>query len=181
MSLGEAALHLGEVDVTRQAVSYLRRRAETGEVLGEARLSLPPRTLRTRAVWWTISPAQRAKLASQGVDLGGAAHAAEHAAIGLLPLFAGCDRWDIGGVSADLHAATGQLTVFVYDGHEGGAGFAERAYHTAAAWLGATRSAIASCECADGCPSCVQSPKCGNGNQPLSKSGALQLLDILLP
>ncbi len=181
VSLGEAALHFGEVDVTRQAVSYLRRRTETGEVLGEDRLCLPPRTLRTRAVWWTISPAQRAALARRGVDLGGAAHAAEHAAIGLLPLFAGCDRWDIGGVSADLHAATGRLTVFVYDGHEGGAGFAERAYHTAAAWLAATRSAIASCECADGCPSCIQSPKCGNGNQPLCKSGALQLLDILLP
>ena len=180
VSLGEAALHFGEVDVTRQAVSYLRRRTETGEVLGEDRLCLPPRTLRTRAVWWTISPAQRAVLARRGVHLGGAAHAAEHAAIGLLPLFAGCDRWDIGGVSADLHAATGRLTVFVYDGHEGGAGFAERAYRTAASWLTATRSAIASCECTYGCPSCIQSPKCGNGNQPLCKSGALQLLDVLL-
>ena len=178
--MGEAALHFGEVDVTRQTVSYLRRRTETGEVLGEDRLCLPPRTLRTRAVWWTISRAQRAVLARRGVDLGGAAHAAEHAAIGLLPLFAGCDRWDIGGVSADLHAATGRLTVFVYDGHEGGAGFAERAYRTAASWLAATRSAIASCECTDGCPSCIQSPKCGNGNQPLCKSGALQLLDVLL-
>ncbi len=180
VSWGKATLHCGEVEVTRQAVSYLRRRTDTGEVLGEERLSLPPRSLRTRAVWWTISSAQRAKLARLGVDLAGAAHAAEHAAIGLLPLFAGCDRWDIGGVSADLHPATGRLTVFVYDGHEGGAGFAERAYHTAAAWLDATRSAIASCECADGCPSCVQSPKCGNGNQPLSKHGAIQLLDILL-
>ena len=180
MPWGEADLHFGEVDVTRQAVSYLRRRAETGEVLGEDRIRLPPRTLRTRAVWWTISPAQRAELASRGVDLGGAAHAAEHAAIGLLPLFAGCDRWDIGGVSADLHATTGRLTVFVYDGHEGGAGFAERAYRTAAEWLDATRAAIASCECVDGCPSCIQSPKCGNGNHPLCKAGALQLLDILL-
>jgi DEAD/DEAH box helicase domain-containing protein len=180
VSWGEATLHFGEVDVTRQAVSYLRRRADTGEVLGEERLNLPPRTLRTRAVWWSISPAQRAKLTRLGVDIAGAAHAAEHAAIGLLPLFASCDRWDIGGVSADLHAATGRLTVFVYDGHEGGAGFAERAYHAAAPWLDATRSAIASCECTDGCPSCVQSPKCGNGNQPLSKSGARQLLDILL-
>ena len=181
VSLGEAALHFGEVDVTRQAVSYLRRRTETGEVLGEDRLCLPPRTLRTRAVWWTISPAQRAALAGRGVDLGGAAHAAEHAAIGLLPLFAGCDRWDIGGVSADLHAATGRLTVFVYDGHEGGAGFAERAYTRRLPGWDATRSAIAGCECADGCPSCIQSPKCGNGNQPLCKAGALQLLGILLP
>jgi DEAD/DEAH box helicase domain-containing protein len=177
---GEAALHFGPVDVTRQAVSYLRRRTDTGEVLSEELLDLPPRSLRTRGVWWTVSPAQRARLAGLGVDIAGAAHAAEHAAIGLLPLFAGCDRWDIGGVSADLHPATGRLTVFVYDGHEGGAGFAERAFRTAAAWLKATRSAIASCECDDGCPSCVQSPKCGNGNQPLSKAGAVHLLDILL-
>jgi DEAD/DEAH box helicase domain-containing protein len=178
--LRAARLHFGAVEVTRQVVSYLRRRQETGEVLGEERLALPPRTLRTRAVWWTISAARRAGLASRGVNLGGAAHAAEHAAIGLLPLFAGCDRWDIGGVSADLHPATGRLTVFVYDGHEGGAGFAERAFRTADAWLAATRAAIASCECADGCPSCVQSPKCGNGNQPLCKAGALELLSLLL-
>lgn len=180
VSLGQAALHFGDVDVTRQVVSYLRRSTETGEVIGEEALNLPPQTLRTRAVWWTISAAQRAKLARRGVDLGGAAHAAEHAAIGMLPLFAGCDRFDIGGVSADLHAATGRLTVFVYDGHEGGAGFAERAFHTAAAWLDATRAAIASCECAAGCPSCIQSPKCGNGNQPLCKTGALELLGMLL-
>ncbi len=179
-SWGQAALWFGDVDVTRQAVSYLRRRTATGEVIGEDRLCLPPRTLRTRAVWWAISTAQRGKLARRGIDLGGAAHAAEHAAIGLLPLFAGCDRWDIGGVSAELHSATGRLTVFVYDGHEGGAGFAERAYHTAPAWLAATRAAISSCECAHGCPSCIQSPKCGNGNEPLSKPGAIELLDSLL-
>ncbi|MGE5290188.1 MAG: DEAD/DEAH box helicase [Micromonosporaceae bacterium] len=179
-SWGEAALYLGEVDVTRQAVSYLRRRAATGEVIGEDLLSLPPRTLRTRAVWWTISGAQRHGLARRGVDLAGAAHAAEHASIGLLPLFAGCDRWDIGGLSAETHHATGRLTVFVYDGHEGGAGFAERAYEMAQAWLTATRTAIASCECAHGCPSCIQSPKCGNGNQPLCKEGAIELLGTLL-
>jgi DEAD/DEAH box helicase domain-containing protein len=176
----EAALYFGEVDVTRQAVSYLRRRNATGEVMGEDPLSLPPRTLRTRAVWWTISDTQRHELVRCGVDLAGAAHAAEHASIGLLPLFAGCDRWDIGGVSAEMHHSTGLLTVFVYDGHEGGAGFAERAYRTARTWLTATRTAIAGCECAQGCPSCIQSPKCGNGNQPLSKPGAIELLGILL-
>ena len=179
-SWGEAALYFGEVDVTRQAVSYLRRRNATGEVIGEDLLSLPPRTLRTRAVWWTISGEQRRGLERRGIDLAGAAHAAEHASIGLLPLFAGCDRWDIGGVSADTHHATGLLTVFVYDGHEGGAGFAERAYETAHTWLTATRTAIASCECAQGCPSCIQSPKCGNGNQPLCKGGAIELLGTLL-
>jgi DEAD/DEAH box helicase domain-containing protein len=131
-------------------------------------------------VWWTISAGQRDRLAAAGVDLAGAAHAAEHASIGLLPLFATCDRWDTGGVSADLHPATGLLTVFVYDGYDGGAGFAERGFQSAGNWLRATRQAITSCDCEAGCPCCVQSPKCGSGNHPLSKPGAIALLDTLL-
>ncbi|MFI7419221.1 DEAD/DEAH box helicase [Nonomuraea sp. NPDC049684] len=178
--LGPGTLHFGEVEVTRQVVSYLKRRLQSGEMLGDEPLDLPPRTLRTRAVWWTLPATAVAPLAAADIDLGGAAHAAEHASIGLLPLFATCDRWDIGGVSTELHADTGLLTVFVYDGHEGGAGFAERGYARATDWLTATREAIASCECERGCPSCIQSPKCGNGNEPLHKRGALQLLDILL-
>jgi DEAD/DEAH box helicase domain-containing protein len=160
--------------------SFVRRRSDNGRSLGETALDLPPRTLCTRAMWWTISAGQAERLALAGVDLPGAAHAAEHASIGLLPLFATCDRWDIGGVSTELHPATGRLTVFVYDGHEGGAGFAERGFGAARRWLTATRQAIASCECEAGCPSCIQSPKCGNGNSPLSKTGALALLDTLL-
>jgi DEAD/DEAH box helicase domain-containing protein len=179
-SWGAAAVHFGDVLVTRQVVSFVRRRLEDGQPAGEFPLDLPPRALRTRAFWWTISAGQRARLARRGVDLAGAAHAAEHAAIGLLPLVAACDRWDVGGVSADLHPATGRLTVFVYDGHDGGAGFAERGFAAAREWLRATREAIACCECAAGCPSCIQSPKCGNGNQPLSKTGAVMLLSCLL-
>ena len=179
-SWGPASIHFGDVLVTRQVVSFVRRSTDSGAQLGEEPLDLPARTLRTRAVWWTISPAQRAGLARRGIDLAGAAHAAEHASIGLLPLLASCDRWDVGGVSADPRSETGLLTVFVYDGHDGGAGFAERGYTAARQWLQATARAIASCECAAGCPSCIQSPKCGNGNHPLDKAGAVALLDCLL-
>jgi DEAD/DEAH box helicase domain-containing protein len=177
---GQAEVCFGEVLVTRQVVSYARRSDQTGLLVGEDLLDLPERRLPTRAVWWAISSAQRANLAATGVDLPGAAHAAEHAAIGLLPLVAACDRWDVGGVSADLHPATGKLTVFVYDGHAGGAGFAERGFGAARQWLSATADAISSCECTAGCPSCIQSPKCGNGNHPLAKQDAVTLLHTLL-
>lgn len=177
---GPARLCFGSVEVTNQVVSYLRRKLITGEVLGEAKLDLPPRTLRTRAVWWTVTEDQLDEARINPEILGGALHAAEHASIGLLPLFATCDRWDIGGVSVPLHPDTLLPTVFVYDGHPGGAGFAERAFHTARAWLTATRDAIAACECESGCPSCIQSPKCGNGNDPLHKRGAIRLLTRLL-
>ncbi len=174
-SWGEATLCFGTVEVTRQVVSYQMRRLASGQVLGERPLTLPPRTLRTRAVWWTL-PESSLSLD----DVAGSAHAAEHASIGLLPLFATCDRWDIGGVSTALHPDTERMTVFVYDGHEGGAGFAERGYERAPSWLRSTREVIAACECDHGCPSCIQSPKCGNGNEPLDKHGALDLLDALL-
>ena len=177
---GECRLSFGDVEVTHQVVSFLRRRQPSGEVIGEEPLDLPERTLRTSAVWWTVSPDALAESRLAASDLPGAAHAAEHCAIGLLPLFATCDRWDIGGVSTALHADTGRLTVFVYDGHPGGAGFAERGFHAARAWLAATRDTIAACECTEGCPSCIQSPKCGNQNNPLDKVGARALLDLLL-
>ncbi|GAA4632767.1 DEAD/DEAH box helicase [Actinoallomurus vinaceus] len=177
-SWGEATLCFGTVEVTQQVVSYQMRRLASGEVLGERPLDLPPRTLRTRAVWWTL-PDEALRVLGDA-DVGGSAHAAEHASIGLLPLFATCDRWDIGGVSTALHPDTGRMTVFVYDGHDGGAGFAERGYEQAGRWLRSTREAIGDCECEHGCPSCIQSPKCGNGNDPLDKQGALDLLDALL-
>jgi DEAD/DEAH box helicase domain-containing protein len=178
--LGDLTLHHGTVDVTNQVVSYLRRRHLTGEVLDETPLDLPARELRTRAVWYTLSEAALTEARLEPADVPGAAHAAEHAAIGLLPLFATCDRWDIGGVSTALHPDTGRMTVFVYDGQPGGAGFAARGYDTAEDWLRSTREAVAACECETGCPSCVQSPKCGNGNEPLDKAGAVRLLDVVL-
>ncbi|MFF2169905.1 DEAD/DEAH box helicase [[Kitasatospora] papulosa] len=177
---GDGRLCFGSVEVTNQVVSFLRRKLITGEVLGETKLDLPPRTLRTRAVWWTVTEDQLDTARISPETLGGALHAAEHASIGMLPLFATCDRWDIGGVSVPLHPDTLLPTVFVYDGHPGGAGFSERAFHTARTWLTATRQAIASCECEAGCPSCIQSPKCGNGNDPLHKRGAVRLLTELL-
>nr|WP_240639129.1 DEAD/DEAH box helicase [Micromonospora ureilytica] len=177
---GPVGMFLGEVDVTSQVVSYQRRRIATGEVIDTRPLDLPTRELRTVAVWFTLSPQSLTLAGVQPADVPGALHAAEHAAIGLLPLMATCDRWDIGGLSTALHPDTEAPTVFVYDGHPGGAGFAERAYGTAAAWLRATRDAIAECGCETGCPSCVQSPKCGNGNNPLSKPDAIRVLDVVL-
>jgi DEAD/DEAH box helicase domain-containing protein len=173
-------LAFGSVRVTHQVVSFLKRRVPSGEVIAEEPLDLPQRTLETRAVWWTVPGALLDDAGLATKDLPGSAHAAEHASIGLLPLFATCDRWDIGGVSTALHPDTGLLTVFVYDGHAGGAGFAERGFEAARDWLTATRETIASCGCEAGCPSCVQSPKCGNGNHPLDKEGAVRLLDVVL-
>jgi DEAD/DEAH box helicase domain-containing protein len=174
-----ARLHLGTVDVSTQVVGYLRRRLVTGEVLGEHPLDLPVRELRTTAVWWTVEETVVAAAGIQPPDLPGALHAAEHASIGLLPLVATCDRWDLGGLSTDAHPDTGLPTVFVYDGHPGGAGFAARGHDRAGEWLGATLDAVAGCGCEAGCPACVQSPKCGNGNEPLDKAGAIRLLSLL--
>ncbi|MEO7061843.1 MAG: Zn-binding domain-containing protein, partial [Lapillicoccus sp.] len=169
----------GAVDVRSRVTSFLRR-LPTGEVIGEHLLDLPERTLSTKAVWWTLTPEA---LESVGIDenrVPGAAHAAEHAAIGMLPLVATSDRWDIGGVSTALHPDTGLPTILVYDGHPGGAGFAERGFEAGRTWLSGTREAIRSCACESGCPSCVQSPKCGNGNEPLDKAGAVALLGLVL-
>lgn len=176
---GELQVCLGSVEVTEQVVGYLRK-LPSGRVLDSTPLDMPARSLRTRAVWYTLS--EPALLAAGLVPARwpGALHAAEHAAIGLLPLVATCDRWDIGGVSTALHPDTGHPTVFVHDGHPGGAGFADRAHEALREWLTATRSAISDCECPSGCPSCVQSPKCGNGNDPLDKAGAILVLDAVL-
>jgi DEAD/DEAH box helicase domain-containing protein len=176
--LGAVTLGLVPVSVTHRVIGYLRRRP-SGEVLDFVELDMPEQSLATTAVLYTVTPEA---LQRNGIDsrrIPGSLHAAEHAAIGLLPLVASCDRGDIGGISTAI-GEDGLPSVFVYDGHPGGAGFAERGYRSADIWLGATAQAIAACRCPHGCPSCVQSPKCGNGNDPLDKSGAIAVLHAVL-
>ncbi|PRY59500.1 DEAD/DEAH box helicase domain-containing protein [Knoellia remsis] len=176
---GEIEVCFGSVKVTTQVTSFLRR-LPSGEVIGTHPLDLPERALVTRGVWWTMPLDLLEEAGIEEAQVPGAAHAAEHAAIGLLPLVATSDRWDVGGVSTDLHPDTGKPTIMVYDGYPGGAGFAERGHASFAEWVEATRDAVARCACERGCPSCVQSPKCGNGNEPLDKAAAVRLLDLVL-
>ncbi|UXA06860.1 DEAD/DEAH box helicase [Mycobacterium sp. SMC-2] len=178
--LGPVTLGLVPVSVTHRVVGYLRRRL-SGEVIDFIELDMPEQTLATTAVMYTIT---EEALLRKGIDaprIPGSLHAAEHAAIGLLPLVASCDRGDIGGLSTAVGPEPGGLpSVFVYDGYPGGAGFAERGYRRVRTWLAATAAAIEACECPRGCPSCVQSPKCGNGNDPLDKAGAVRVLQLVL-
>ena len=170
----------GSVEVTSQVTGYQRMALPGGEVVSQHALEMDEHVLPTAAVWWTIPQEVCAAAGLEPTDLPGALHAAEHASIGMLPLLATCDRWDIGGLSTAMHPQTGAPTVFVHDGHTGGAGFAERGYRAGRDWLEATLAVIEGCSCASGCPSCVQSPKCGNNNEPLDKAGAAVVLRLLL-
>ena len=151
--LGDAELCFGDVDVTNQVVGFVRKLVATNEVVGEQALALPPTRLETRAVWWTLPGRLIDRARVTHGELPGGIHGAEHCAIGLLPLVATCDRWDIGGVSTPLHPDTGLTTIFVYDGYPGGAGIAERGYRSAERWLNATLDRLRDCPCRDGCPS----------------------------
>ena len=179
---GAAAItwSFGSVEVTSQVTGYQRMALPGGEVVSQHALEMDEHVLPTAAVWWTIPQETCEAAGLEPTDLPGALHAAEHASIGMLPLLATCDRWDIGGLSTAAHPQTGAPTVFVHDGHAGGAGFAERGYRAGRDWLEATLAVIEGCGCASGCPSCVQSPKCGNNNEPLDKAGAAALLRLLL-
>jgi DEAD/DEAH box helicase domain-containing protein len=177
---GPIAIGLGPVEVTTQVTGYDVLRLGSNEIITQVPLDLPPQTLTTVAVWWVLTDDLLSGVGLTPNRFPGALHAAEHAAIGLLPLVALCDRWDIGGLSTVLHPDTGQPTVYIYDGYPGGAGLAERSFTRLTDHLQATRDVVADCRCADGCPSCVQSPKCGNGNEPLDKDGAVHVLDLLL-
>ncbi|MCG5432794.1 DEAD/DEAH box helicase [Mycobacterium sp. MYCO198283] len=177
--LGAVTIGLVPVAVSSTVVGFLRRRSD-GQVIDFIDLDMPTRSLRTEAVMYSVTPDALDDAGIDALRVPGALHAAEHAAIGLLPLVASCDRGDIGGLSTAAGPRTGLPTVFVYDGHPGGAGFARRGFRTAATWLSATADAIASCACPAGCPSCVQSPKCGSGNDPLDKDGAVRVLQVVL-
>ncbi len=179
-TVGRSGLYLGRVRVHSRVVGYKRFDRFTGELLGHEELSLPPSDLETRAFWYTVPDTLLAAAGIDPLDVPGTLHAVEHAAIGMMPLFAICDRWDVGGVSTPFLPETGTPTIVVYDGYPGGAGVAELGFEAADRHLEATREVIAACACDHGCPSCVQSPKCGNGNEPLDKAGAMLLLDALL-
>jgi DEAD/DEAH box helicase domain-containing protein len=172
-------VHLGTVQVSNQVVAYQRKQISTNDVIEVHELDLPERSLVTRACWYTI-PADIVENAGiKSSDVIGAVHAAEHGLIGMLPLFTICDRWDVGGVSMAIHPQTMQPTIFVYDGYPGGAGIAELAYDAAERHARATLDLIRACPCDDGCPSCVQSPKCGNWNEYLDKHAAIALLGVM--
>ena len=168
----------GEIEVTEQVIAYERKTISSQERIELVHLDLPPTTFGTEAVWYLPEPHQLAEL-DELPRLLGTLHAAEHAMIALLPLWAMCDRWDIGGLSTNIHPETGRPTVFIYDGHPGGVGITERGFEQFEGWVTDTAAMIRGCPCSDGCPSCVQSPKCGNLNDMLDKAGALTFLTRL--
>ncbi|MSQ24798.1 MAG: DEAD/DEAH box helicase [Dehalococcoidia bacterium] len=171
---------LGKVQLSTQVVGFRRKRQFTEEMLGEEPLDLPVQSYETVALWWDIPEEALEEMERRKLDVAGGLHAAEHAAIGMLPFFAMCDRGDIGGVSTPLHPDTGKPQVFIYDGHPGGIGIAEKGYDVIEWLWDATLKTLGECECSEGCPSCVQSPKCGNNNEPLDKEAAAVLLRSLL-
>jgi DEAD/DEAH box helicase domain-containing protein len=172
-------LHFGVVSVTEQVVGYARKATRDGSTIDVVPLLMPETTFETEAVWFCPEPGQLEGL-EQMPKLLGTLHAAEHTLIALLPLWAMCDRWDIGGLSTNLHHQTGRPTVFVYDGHAGGVGITARGFDRFEGWVEDTTHLLQRCPCIAGCPSCVQSPKCGNLNEPLDKAGARVLLERML-
>jgi DEAD/DEAH box helicase domain-containing protein len=172
-------LSFGRVTVTEQVVAYQRKRIQDGETIETVPLDLPETEFETEAVWFVPEPWMLDGL-EEMLRLLGSLHAAEHSLIALLPLWAMCDRWDIGGLSTNLHFQTGHPTIFVYDGHAGGVGITERGFDSFEGWAADTAKMLEGCPCDHGCPSCVQSPKCGNLNEPLDKAGALTLLQRML-
>ncbi len=171
---------IGEVEVNSSVIGYRKKAQLTEEVIGEEALNLPPQIFNTISLWFDLPSRGISRIARAGLDFSGGIHAVEHAAISILPLFALCDRNDIGGVSTPFHADTGKAQIFIYDAHPGGIGIAEKGFELIHKLWHKTYLAIAECPCQDGCPSCIQSPKCGNNNEPLDKKAAIILLEELL-
>ena len=172
-------VYLGDVDVTTTVIGFKKKRQFTEEVIGEESLDLPPQSFPTKALWFDLPQKAIDRIVEAGLDFYGGLHACEHAAIGILPLFALCDRNDIGGVSTPFHPDTGKAQIFIYDAYPGGIGIAEKGFEEVEKLWQATLKLIEECPCQDGCPSCIQSPKCGNNNQPLDKEAAIILLQEL--
>jgi DEAD/DEAH box helicase domain-containing protein len=176
---GRVWVCLGEVEITTTVVGFKRKAQFTEEVIGEEPLDLPTRHFPTVALWFDLPSEVIDRIGDARLDLAGGLHAVEHAAIGILPLFAMCDRNDIGGISTPFHPDTGRAQVFIYDAYPGGVGIAEKGYELVRQLWQATLKTIVECPCRDGCPSCVQSPKCGNNNRPLDKKAAIMILERL--
>lgn len=179
-ALKTATVYWGVVRVTQQVVGYRRVRQFNEAHLGDTPLEMPVNTFETRALWWDVPPQWARRLSRRGWDFLGGLHAVEHAAIGLLPLFAMCDRWDIGGLSTPLHPDTDRPQIFIYDGYPGGVGISERGFDLLTELWQTTLTTIKECPCEAGCPSCIYSPKCGNNNEPLDKQAAIWILESLL-
>jgi DEAD/DEAH box helicase domain-containing protein len=172
-------LSYGTVVYSETVLGYQRKHLQDHSLIGFESLDLPTTEFSTRALWYELDELIAAE-AFPPEHLLGALHALEHAQIAVLPLIAMCDRWDIGGLSTNAHPQTGGPTIFIYDGHPGGVGITRRGYEAFDRLVGDARRLIGECPCRSGCPSCVQSPKCGNLNEPLSKAGALELLGRLV-
>ncbi|MCE2463992.1 MAG: DEAD/DEAH box helicase [Dehalococcoidia bacterium] len=176
---GGVEVYMGDVEVTNQVLGFKKKVPFTEATISEEYLDLPPQRFNTVALWFDVPDDFLKGVREARADLAGGLHAGEHAAIGVLPLFALCDRNDIGGVSTPLHPDTRKPQVFIYDGHPGGIGIAERGYQVIEDLWSATLRVISECPCNDGCPSCIQSPKCGNNNHPLDKEVAILMLRAL--
>jgi DEAD/DEAH box helicase domain-containing protein len=169
------SLSFGTVVVTEQVLAYQKKRLADHEAIDLVALDLPATSFATQALWYELPDPRLGGLVSLEALLG-SLHAAEHSQIAVLPLLAMCDRWDIGGLSTNLHPQTGRPTIFIYDGHPGGIGIARRGYEAFEALVDDAHRLVTECPCEKGCPSCVQSPKCGNLNEPLSKAGSAEVM-----
>ncbi len=175
--LGRAEIRLGELEVTEATLGYKVIRDD--QVVAREELELPPLRFRTTGLWFTIPDGLRRAVLDRGLNFGGALHALEHAMIAILPFEVMCDRWDIGGLSTPGHPGTGEPTIFLYDGYEGGIGLTEKAQGLMERVARLPLELIRDCPCETGCPACILSPKCGNDNRPMDKQGALFLLEGL--